>query len=491
LSLTEEASLRAVSFSALGVSQDLVDQLERCGITVPSEIQLGAIPAGMAGRDVCGRAPTGSGKTLAYGLPLVERVGSSYPRKPRGLVLVPTRELAAQVAEAILPLARKRSLSVHSFYGGVGYEPQRKALRRGLDIAVACPGRLEDLIARGEAMLSDVEVVVVDEADQMADLGFLPAVRRILDQVPDSRQTFLFSATLDGAVDVLVRRYQREPQRCEVTPSTEEQGVVHHVFWQAEASERVQFTTALIAEHGTGIVFCRTRHGAERLSRQLAASGVRAAAIHGGKSQAQRDKALESFKNGRVVALVATDVAARGIHVDKVACVIHFDLPADHKDYVHRSGRTGRAGADGIVISLVGSAQRKAARELQSALGLAVNLQKPEGLKAMPVDSRPAEPEPREAVSAARGANGDRRAKWAGGAEGAGSAKPGRTRSARGPLRLRPGESTPRTGSARGPLRLRPGESTAQTGSARGPVGNRSAEGKATRGQKRSSQKER
>jgi len=473
LSVTEEAPSRAASFSALGVSQDLVDQLEKCGITVPSEIQLGAIPAGMAGRDVCGRAPTGSGKTLAYGLPLVERVGSSSPRKPRGLVLVPTRELAAQVAEAILPLARKRSLSVHTFYGGVGYEPQRKALRRGLDIAVACPGRLEDLIAQGEAMLSEVEVVVVDEADQMADLGFLPAVCRILDQVPGSRQTFLFSATLDGAVDVLVRRYQREPQRCEVTPATEERGVVHHVFWHAEANERVQLTAALIAEHGTGIIFCRTRHGAERLSRQLVASGVRAAAIHGGKSQAQRDKALQSFKNGRVAALVATDVAARGIHVDKVACVVHFDLPADHKDYVHRSGRTGRAGADGTVISLVGSAQRKAARELQSALGLAVNLQRPEEPKATRVDSRPVEPELQEPVRVVRGANGDRRARWAGETKEVGRAKPSGTSSAQGAARSRPGEGPARTGSARGAVR------------------SRSTESKATRRQKRSSQNER
>jgi len=447
LSVTEQASLRAMSFSELGVSEDLVRQLEKSEITAPSDIQIGAIPAGLAGRDVCGRAPTGSGKTLAYGLPLVERLHSGSPKRPRGLVLVPTRELAAQVAEAILPLARKRSLSVHTFYGGVGYEPQRRALRRGLDIAVACPGRLEDLIAQGEAMLTNVEIVVVDEADRMADLGFLPAVRRILDQVPSSRQTLLFSATLDGAVDVLVRRYQREPQRCEVTPSTEEQGVVHHVFWQAESNERVGLTASLIAEHGTGIIFCRTRHGAERLARQLAASGVRAAAIHGGKSQPQRDRALGSFKSGQVAALVATDVAARGIHVDKVACVIHFDLPADHKDYVHRSGRTGRAGADGTVVSLVGSAQRKAARELQNALGLAVNLQRPEQAKATPVGLAPSEP---EEFRSSQGSRWGREAKRTEDAKQASGAKPGWIRSARGQVRSGPARGQVRSGPARG-----------------------------------------
>jgi superfamily II DNA/RNA helicase/cold shock CspA family protein len=267
---------------------------------------------------------------------------------------------------------------VLAVYGGVGYEPQRKALRRGVDIVVATPGRLEDLISRGDVVLADVASVVIDEADRMADMGFLPAVKRLLDATRSDRQTLLFSATLDGDVDVLVRRYQRGP-RSHVVDVRDDDAIVDHLFWRARQSERVQLTAAAVTRHGRAIVFCRTRHGADRLARQLRGSGVTAAAIHGSRSQAQRERALADFAADSVQALVATDVAARGIHVDAVGCVVHFDPPAEHKDYLHRSGRTGRAGATGTVITLVGDEHRAAVKALQRDLGLRPGLDAPPG----------------------------------------------------------------------------------------------------------------
>ncbi len=362
------------TFASLGVPEDLVSALGRRGITAPFPIQAATVPDAIAGHDICGRAPTGSGKTLAFGIALALRTGRSEPGRPQGLVLVPTRELAAQVQKEIEPLTTARGLRVATVYGGVGYEDQRRALRRGVDILVACPGRLEDLVASRTAILDKVGVVVIDEADRMADMGFLPAVKRILDASRAERQTLLFSATLDGDVDVLIKRYQRDPRRHAVEHIEEEQGDVHHVFWKAERQDRVHLTAQLVAAHAPAIVFCRTRHGADRLAKQLSRSGVEAAAIHGSRTQPQRDRALRSFSQGRVQALVATDVAARGIHVDAVSCVVHYDPPTTHKDYVHRSGRTGRAGADGTVVSLVGREQAADVRAIQRALRL------PEGI---------------------------------------------------------------------------------------------------------------
>ena len=328
------------------------------------------LPDSLAGRDICGRAPTGSGKTIAFGIPLVVRLDGrrSRPKKPRGLVLVPTRELATQVAEELSRIAGTGGPSVHTFFGGVGFGPQLAALRRGVDIAVACPGRLADLVQRGACSLADVGVVVIDEADRMADMGFLPVVRRLLDGVRRDRQTLLFSATLDGDVDVLIGRYQRDPIRHELPVDHDAPGN-RHIFWTLPRESRVDVAAGVVNKRSPALLFTRTKRGADRLTKQLASRGVTAAAIHGDRSQAQRERALHAFAASKVQALVATDVAARGIHVDDVAVVVHYDLPATEKDYVHRSGRTGRAGATGVVVSLIDESQRRAGEDLQRRLG--------------------------------------------------------------------------------------------------------------------------
>ncbi len=364
----------STTFADLGVPDDLAMHLARRSITEAFPIQAAALPDGLAGHDICGRAPTGSGKTLAFGLVLALRAGPAHPLRPSGLVLVPTRELAGQVAKELQLLATPQHRQVVAVYGGAGYEPQRRALRRGADILVATPGRLEDLIARRDVRLDNVGIAVIDEADRMADMGFLPAVGRVLDATPATRQTLLFSATLDGDVDVLVRRYQRDPRRHDVTVA-DDGASVNHVFWHAPRDRRVALTAELVEHHDRAIVFCRTRHGADRLTRQLRSTGLSAVAIHGNRTQSQRERALSEFISGRAQALVATDVAARGIHVDAVPCVVHFDPAADRKDYVHRSGRTGRAGLRGTVVTLVGNEHRPAVRALQRALGLPEQLE--------------------------------------------------------------------------------------------------------------------
>ena len=369
----------SLTFADLGVPADAVARLTGRSITSPFPIQTAVLPDALAGHDICGKAPTGSGKTLAFGLALAERATGGASRRPVALVLVPTRELALQVStELSLLVGPGNNRRVLAVYGGVGYEGQRKALRRGVNIVVATPGRLEDLIARGDVALADVAHVVIDEADRMADMGFLPAVKRLLDATRPDRQTLLFSATLDGDVDVLVRRYQREPRR-HVVDLGDDDAKVDHLFWPASRSDRIELAAAAVARHGRAIVFCRTRHGADRLARQLGTSGITAAAIHGSRSQAQRERALAAFAADSVQALVATDVAARGIHVDAVLCVVHFDPPAESKDYLHRSGRTGRAGAPGTVITLVGDEHRVAVKALQRDLGLRPGLDIPPG----------------------------------------------------------------------------------------------------------------
>ncbi|MCU1427741.1 MAG: helicase, superfamily [Actinomycetia bacterium] len=364
------------AFSDLGVPADLVAALARGGITEPFPIQSATIPDALAGHDISGRAPTGSGKTLAFGLPLIARVERSQRMRPRVLVLAPTRELAAQIERDLLPLAKARGRRVIAIYGGVGYGPQFRELRRGVDVLVACPGRLMDLVEQGGVFLDEVEVVVIDEADRMADMGFLPQVRKLLDLVPDNRQTILFSATLDGDVGVLTREYQNNPKRHEIGDVEPDITSATHAFWRVEHSERPRHTAGLINDHGSTIVFTRTRHGADRLVKQLGAAGVSATSIHGGRTQGQRDRALAAFKQGTVNALIATDVAARGIHVDGVACVVHFDLAEDAKAYLHRSGRTARAGASGVVVTLVPEAQARDARRLQREIGLDGDLER-------------------------------------------------------------------------------------------------------------------
>ncbi len=359
-------------FSDLGVPADLVDVLAADGITEPFPVQIATIPDALAGLDVCGKAPTGSGKTLAFGLPVVAHVAKAQPGRPQVLILAPTRELANQIKDQLAPLAARRRRRVAAIYGGVGYGPQRNALRNGTDILVACPGRLEDLLEQGALRLDQVRTVVIDEADRMADMGFLPAVKRLLDLTPTDRQTILFSATLDGDVAVLTSRYQREPVFHDVAGVEGEQGPVHHVFWRMDMNDRLAHTARLVEGIGSSVVFARTRHGADRITRDLGRTGVRAAALHGSRSQSQRQKALKDFADGKVAALVATDVVARGIHVDDVACVIHFDPPADAKTYVHRSGRTARAGAAGLVVSLVSPDQVVEARIMQRDLDLPI-----------------------------------------------------------------------------------------------------------------------
>ncbi|HEY2668643.1 MAG TPA: DEAD/DEAH box helicase, partial [Actinomycetota bacterium] len=394
-----------VRFSDLGVPRALSIALERNGIERPFPIQAATLPDCLAGRDVCGMAPTGSGKTLAFGLAILSRLSArpakSGPhrgrRQPSALVLVPTRELAAQIEEVIKPLAGAIGARVTSIYGGVGYGPQRAALRNGTDVLIACPGRLKDLIDQGATRLSHVDVVVVDEADRMADMGFLPAVRRLLDMTNRSRQTLLFSATLDGPVDKLVRDYQRDPVFHEVASSAEDRGEVDHHFWRVEHADRVDVTADVVRAKGPALVFCRTKRGADRLSQRLGRSGLKSAAIHGDRSQSQRERALAAFRAGRLDVLVATDVAARGIHVDAVPLVVHYDPPEDPTNYVHRSGRTGRAGADGLVVSLIGHEHVRGTRDLRRTLGLRRDISAPDIPSLSSVDGarseRPSEPD--------------------------------------------------------------------------------------------------
>ncbi|TDT17723.1 superfamily II DNA/RNA helicase [Ilumatobacter fluminis] len=356
------------SFADLGVPSFISDALAARGITHPFEIQAATVADGLAGRDVCGRAPTGSGKTIAFGVPLVATTERAAPGRPHALVLAPTRELADQITAELRSFSGR--LRVDAVYGGVGYGKQVSALRRGVDILVACPGRLEDLIQRGDVSLDAVDNVVLDEADRMADMGFLPVVRRLLDQTADDRRTMLFSATLDGDVAKLTRDYQRDPVRHEVGDETPDVTSAEHRFVMVDRLERNAIVAETVNEAWPSIVFTRTRHGADRLARQMTKLGFAASPIHGGLSQNARNRALDAFTDGKVHALIATDVAARGIHVDGVASVVHYDPPEDHKTYIHRSGRTARAGAGGLVVSLVQPDQRSDYRKIQRKVGL-------------------------------------------------------------------------------------------------------------------------
>jgi superfamily II DNA/RNA helicase len=358
------------SFAPLGVPAQIVAALARDGIRYPFPIQEAVIPDVIEGRDISAQAPTGSGKTLAFGIPIVAAVRDATPRRPSALILAPTRELAEQIAGQLRPLASSLGHKVVAIYGGVRYRPQITQLAKGAEIVVACPGRLEDLLAQGAVVLDDVRFLVVDEADRMADMGFLPSVRRIVALTAPQRQTLLFSATLDGAVGKLIRDVQTDPIRHQVGDSGPDTDAATHYFWKAERTARPELTAGIVGRLGSAMVFTRTRHGADRLAQQLERFGVSAAPIHGGRSQPQRDRALEAFSRGRVQVLVATDVAARGIHVDDVGGVIHFDPPEDKSAYLHRSGRTARAGATGNVVSLVTNEHHALARRLQAELGL-------------------------------------------------------------------------------------------------------------------------
>jgi superfamily II DNA/RNA helicase len=360
-----------VTFEALGVPAPLVGVLAGAGIVTPFPIQAAVLPDALAGRDILGRGRTGSGKTLGFSIPLVARLADGYTSagRPRGLVLVPTRELASQVQDVLVPLARAAGLTVGTIFGGTSQKPQVAALHNRVDVIVACPGRLADLIDQGHCHLGDVEVSVVDEADHMADLGFLPTVRRLLDLTPADGQRMLFSATLDGAVDVLVRRFLSSPARHSVDPPAAPAALVHHLL-TISAADRTAVVAALAGGNNRALIFTRTKHGAHKLARQLAIARVPATELHGNLAQNARERNLASFSSGEIRVMVATDIAARGIHVDSIDLVIHADTPAEHKAYLHRSGRTARAGADGVVVTLQTEAQAREVRALMSRAGV-------------------------------------------------------------------------------------------------------------------------
>ena len=363
------------SFVQLGLPERLITALARRGVTEPFAIQARALPDAIAGRDVLGRAQTGSGKTLAFGLPMLARlVGTPRTSKtPHGLVLVPTRELAQQVHDALAPLGQALDVKVMTVYGGASMGRQIDQLRRGADIVVATPGRLQDLIDQGECDLSQIRITVLDEADHMADLGFMPAVTALLNLTPRTSQRLLFSATLDRGVDKLAQGYLTNPAMHAVAPAASPVDTMDHLVFALQRDAKVDIAAEIAARPARTLFFVRTKHGADRLATQLSMSGVNAVAIHGNLTQNARKKALEGFAHGGARVLVATDVAARGIHVDDVDLVVHYDPPADHKDYLHRSGRTARAGARGTVLSLLLSNEVRDHQRLRERAGVEVS----------------------------------------------------------------------------------------------------------------------
>ncbi|WP_328823334.1 DEAD/DEAH box helicase [Metallococcus carri] len=362
------------TFASLGVPDALVAVLADRGITEPTPIQAATLPDSLAGRDVLGRGRTGSGKTYAFVLPALTRLAGkskrSAPKRPRGLILAPTRELATQINEALTPLAAPLGLTSTTIFGGVGQNPQVRALARGVDIVVACPGRLEDLIAQGHLSLDAIEITVLDEADHMADLGFLPAVKRILDRTPRDGQRMLFSATLDAGINTLVKRFLTAPVTHEADSAQSPVGTMSHHVLQVTQDAHLPVLVDLAAAPGRKVVFTRTKHRAKKLARQLNAHGVPAVELHGNLSQNARIRTMDAFHSGAAPTLVATDIAARGIHVDDVGLVIHADPPVEHKAYLHRSGRTARAGNSGTVVTLMTDAQTREVRDLTRKAGV-------------------------------------------------------------------------------------------------------------------------
>lgn len=374
--VTREPQPPATSFADAGLPDSLVTALARRGIAAPFPVQAAALPDALTGADVLGRAATGSGKTLAFGLAVLARVldGSRVPRRPRGLILVPTRELARQVADVLTPLGQAAGVRVSTVYGGTPLGRQIDTLGRGVDVLVATPGRLEDLLARRSVSLDAVEVTVLDEADHLCDLGFLPAMQRLLALVPAGTQRMLFSATLDGDVDVLVRQHLVEPVLIDVAPLAQRPDatpVRHRVVAVRTRGEKPAVTAGLLPDgDARALLFVRTQHGADRLAEQLHGLGVAARPLHGGLAQHVRTRALAAFRSGESPVLVATDVAARGIDVDDVALVVHVDPAAEAKTFAHRSGRTGRAGAGGTVVTLALPDERRAVDRMLAAAGV-------------------------------------------------------------------------------------------------------------------------
>jgi superfamily II DNA/RNA helicase len=461
--------LSAQTFSDLGVPGSLVDVLATRGIDTPTPIQAATLPDSLSGRDVLGRGRTGSGKTYAFLLPLVARLAASgrrrTPKRPRALILAPTRELVSQIDESLAPLAKATGLRTRTVFGGVGQNPQVQALAAGVDVVIACPGRLEDLIGQGACSLDDIEITILDEADHMADLGFLPAVRRLLDRTPRGSQRMLFSATLDAGVNVLVKRFMDDPVTHEADSAQSPVSAMEHHVLHIENHHRVPVLVDLASAPGRTVVFTRTKHRAKQLAKELNSKGVPAVELHGNLGQTARTRNMEAFHTGRATTLVATDIAARGIHVDDVALVVHADPPAEHKAYLHRSGRTARAGAAGTVITLMTNEQRRDVRDLTRAAGITPTTTKVTGpnhpvLQELAPGERVLVPgglvqdKPVQGGARAGGSGGNRRRSGAGGRARSGqpkaAAQGAKSKNGNGRSRRRPDgastSTTPRSG---------------------------------------------
>ncbi len=414
------------------------------GIETPTPIQAATLPDSLSGRDVLGRGRTGSGKTYAFLLPMVARLADgkrARPTAPRALILAPTRELVGQIDAALAPLAQSAGLTTRTVFGGVGQNPQVAALRKGVDIVVACPGRLEDLIQQGHCTLADVQITVLDEADHMADLGFLPSVRRLLSKTPQGSQRLLFSATLDRAIDGLVRQFLINPVTHQADSAQSPISTMSHHVLHIDRDSRVPILVDLASAPGRTVVFTRTKRGAKTLARQLNANGVPSVELHGNLSQNARTRNMDAFHTGKAAALVATDIAARGIHVDDVALVIHADPPSEHKAYLHRSGRTARAGNEGTVVTLMTNEQVRDVRDLTRAAGIKPTLtriagarhpsltERAPGERALPGGLEPAPTPPAPARKPGNGSGGgsnNRRRRPAGsGQSGSGQSRQG------------------------------------------------------------------
>ncbi len=367
-----------VRFTDLGVEPTLIDVLRDGGIEEPFEVQTKTIPGALEGRDVCCRAPTGSGKTLAFGIPLVTMSPKAVPKRPTSLILTPTRELAEQIRGVLKPLAGSIGLRTASVYGGTPYKGQYRRLNKGVEILVACPGRLIDLLERGALRLDDVSIVVLDEADRMADMGFMRPVRSILDKCRQDRQTILFSATLDEEVSEIVESYQHDPLRVGIGPEEVSMDSMQHFFWKINSRGKAELASYIAEKCGRSIIFCRTRAGVNRLGDEMSEMDLSFTTLHGGMKQKQRDRSMFKFSAGQARVMIATDVASRGIDVDDVNCVIHFDPPDDGKAYKHRSGRTARAGSTGTVVSLVLRAQNRQYKRIQDEVGIRCKMTDPE-----------------------------------------------------------------------------------------------------------------
>ena len=364
-------------FSDLGVEPGLIDVLQKEGIKEPFEVQEKTIPEALLGRDVCCRAPTGSGKTLAFGLPLVSLAVKAESKRPTSLILTPTRELAEQIKGVLKPLTDSVGIGIASVYGGTPYKGQLRSLNKGVEILVACPGRLIDLLERGALRLDAVGMVVLDEADRMADMGFMRPVCYILDKCKKDRQTILFSATLDEDVSEIVESYQDNPLNVGIGPEEVSMDSMQHFFWKINARDKATISAYITEKCGRSIIFCRTRAGVNRLGDEMSEIGSSFTTLHGGMGQKQRDRSMHKFSVGRARVLIATDVASRGIDVNDVNCVIHFDPPDDGKAYKHRSGRTARAGSTGSVVSLVLKSQNRKYKRIQDDVGIRCRITNP------------------------------------------------------------------------------------------------------------------